>query len=138
MIVTLRGFARTYSSQSTNGALGANRSSSGLWSYEKTAIWAIIVLCFIVGVLGVGTLLYAVICESTLLMVFGMILTIASVYQLLVTVKEKANLDLLSAHFGNLSESARTEIIQTVAKANSAASNGLLNLIESLFDRSKP
>lgn len=137
MVVTVKSFLRKHSEVQIEGKLGQEESVESNWDYNSSALKLIMVLCGAVAVVGMGILVFGSSRESVSLMGFGLTIFIVGTYQLIATMKEKANLDLLFKLGNGLSRAAKEELIKVLVEKNAGASSGLLGLVESLFAKNK-
>lgn len=136
MIISLKGFISSYTKVSARrGAMGQAKQKLTQWKYDKSVMWVILGFGIAVACLSLVALALGLVKENYTSFGFSLVLFGVAQYLLIATVKEKANLDLLTIHFENLSESARNEILTTLAVQNAGASKGLLEFIETIFKR---
>jgi len=137
MVVTVKSFLREHRDVQIEGKLGQEDAAESKWDYNSSALKLILVLCGAVAVIGMGILVFGSSRESVPLMGFGLTMFIVGTYQLIVTMKEKANLDLFSKVGNGLSRAAKEELVKVLVEKNAGASSGLLGLVESFFAKNK-
>lgn len=137
VVVTVKSFLREHWEEPIEGKLGQVDAEESKWDYNSYALKLILVLCGVMEVVGMGIIVFGSVRESMSLMGFGLTMFLVGTYQLIVTMKEKANLDLLSKVGNGLSRAAKEELIKVLVEKNAGASSGLLGLIESLFAKNK-
>jgi hypothetical protein len=133
MIISLEALARRYEVKPDTRFSNENKVES--WQYNKFAITLILFLSALFSLIGIALVLLAMASSSVDVAAFGILFFVIGCYQTLATVKEKSNLDLLTAHFDGLSESAKQELLTLIIHSNAIASRGLFKFIEKLLNR---
>lgn len=142
MIITVRGLLDAKARDDAKAAEEAEQGQASptvhQFNYSTLAMNVILGACAVVAIIAFVMLVIAAFKGSIALFSFGLVAFLIAMYQLLISVREKANLDLLANHFAHLSESAKDEVLKKLVDYNAGGSMGMLRIIEILFSgRSK-
>lgn len=142
MIITLKNYLHTLDEnarEATKGhPLGKKRVASGL-QYSKVGMWSILLCSSAIAIVGLAVCIVSAARDHLVSVVAGIFMILIGIYVMIISVKEKARLDLVTEHFKDLPEETKEEILVYLTKDLSGSTVDILGLIERLlnivFDR---
>ena len=138
MIITLKSLAKEADERAkhsaADGRMGRKAAGAQDFGYSKVGMWGVLACSAAVAVTGLAICIVSAARDRTGVIFGGLLILMIGMYLMLAAVKEKANLELIVAHFKNLSAESKDEMIQMLVKGNAGTSKDVLGVIEKLMN----
>lgn len=136
MKISLKSVSRKYDESTINSSFGPDDTSNKKsFDYNRTAMN---LLLFIFAASMIVSQISIVLAEDIPEKLFGLFWFLLCGYGLIVLLREKSNLELISQSFDSLSGSAKQELISSILESQSISSSKFLDLLESMLNKIVP